>query len=294
MTSTRVFVSTGGDRSRTGVECARDIASRSPHGVELSGGMPLDDPERSVAALAEECKLLLHNYFPPPPKPFVLNLSEPIHEVAEEGMNLVRRALAISGSVGASHYAVHAGFLARPSVEELGGRISARTLLNRDHGLELMISRLAALSVEAEGAGVRLLVENHVLSEANLNSFGENFLLMVDPEEIRQVISALDGRVGLLLDVGHLHTSTHTLGIDADSALQLLDPMAEGYHLSSNNGLSDQHQRISTGEWFWGGMSRDKAFYTVEIHSASLTDWTESADLVHNWLEGEPNSEATA
>jgi sugar phosphate isomerase/epimerase len=294
MTDTRVFISTGGDKGRTATECARDIVSRSRHGVELSGGKSLADPEGAVTALSHERKVLLHNYFPPPSEPFVLNLSDPDHEAAKDSLRLVRRAIAISAKAGASHYAVHAGFLAKPSVAELGERISARAVLDRGHGIELMIARLLELSFDAEAAGVRLLVENHVLSEANLESFGENFLLMVDPEEIQQVLAALEGRVGFLLDVGHLNTSAHTLGLDPREALKFLDPYAEGYHLSSNDGRSDQHSPISTEDWFWEGISRERAFYTVEIHSTSIGEWVESADLVQGWLDQTTNAKATS
>lgn len=287
MTTGRVYVSTGGDRRRPAVECAGEIVDRSSHRVELSGGRPLMDPEAEVATLAGRRELLLHNYFPPPEEPFVLNLAEPDADTAESSMRLVRRALAISGACGARHFAVHAGFLARPDVRELGQRIGAREVMDRDEGISLMVDRLLQLAVDADAAGVRLLVENHVLSHANLESFGENFLLMVDPDEILAVHRELGGRVGLLLDVGHLHVSTTSLGLSARDALAALDPIAEGYHLSSNSGQSDQHGALSSDDWFWDGMSRDKAFYTVEIHSPSIDEWIDSADMTQRWLDAD-------
>ena len=83
MTTGRVYVSTGGDRRRPAVECAGEIVDRSSHRVELSGGRPLMDPEAEVATLAGRRELLLHNYFPPPEEPFVLNLAEPDADTAE-------------------------------------------------------------------------------------------------------------------------------------------------------------------------------------------------------------------
>lgn len=292
MTQGRVYISTGGDRRRPAVDCGREIAERSAYRVELSGGRPLADPEGEVAALARSRSLLLHNYFPPPEDPFILNLADPDTDAAAPSIALVRRALAISGACGAGHFAVHAGFLARPDVHELGQRIAARAVMNRDDGIALMVERLLMLAEHAEAAGVRLLVENHVLSQANLESFGENFLLMVDPDEILAVHRELGGRVGLLLDVGHLHVSTTSLGLTPRAALAALDPVAEGYHLSSNSGQADQHGALTAADWFWDGMSRDKAFYTVEIHSASIDDWIDSADMTQRWLD-EPHGAAS-
>jgi sugar phosphate isomerase/epimerase len=244
----------------------------------------MTDPIREILQLAQKRRVLLHNYFPPPPEPIVLDLAEPDPSLYEESRKVVHQALRISGASKAEYYAVHAGFLARTEASELGRRITRRAVLDRSLGLELMVGRLLELSRVAEANSVRLLVENHALSAANMDSFGENFLLMVDPDEICEVIAALDGQVGLLLDVGHLNVSAKTLGFDRLEALKKLGHLAEGYHLSSNDGHSDMHHALSNKDWFWSDLSKDSAFYTVEIHTPDPREWIGSADLVSAWL----------
>ena len=283
--SRRVFISTGGSKSDSAVEVGRSLLQACPHGIELTAGQSTSDPTSEVSKLAQQRRVLLHNYFPPPTEAFVLNVSEPDPLVYERSQRLVCQALEISGLCGATHYGVHAGFLAQPNANELGRTIPRREVLDRALGLELMVDRLLELSKVADTHGVRLLVENHALSAANMESFGENFLLLVDPEEILAVLAALKGRVGLLLDVGHLNVSTKTLGLDRLRALQQLEHLAEGYHLSSNNGFSDEHSALTGDEWFWPYLDRDSAFYTVEIHAPDAQQWIDSADRVSNWLD---------
>ncbi|MDA9802793.1 sugar phosphate isomerase/epimerase [bacterium] len=280
----RVFISTGGSAKASAVEAAWSLFDSCSYGVELTAGQPLTDPSSEVLELAQERKILLHNYFPPPPEPLVLDLAEPDPSLYEESQNVIHQALALSGAAKAEYYAVHAGFLARTEASELGRRITRRAVLDRSLGLELMIGRLLELSKVAEANSVRLLVENHALSEANMDSFGQNFLLMVDPDEICEVIAALDGQVGLLLDVGHLNVSAKTLGFDRFAALKTLGHLAEGHHLSSNDGSADMHLALSNQDWFWSDLASDSAFYTVEIHTSDPREWIDSADLVSVWL----------
>lgn len=280
----RIFISTGGSVKASAVDTAWSLLDSCSYGVELTAGQPLTDPISEVLHLAQERRVLLHNYFPPPPEPLVLDLAEPDSSLYEKSQAVIHQALAISSASKAEYYAVHAGFLARTEASELGRRIARRTVLDRSLGLELMIGRLLELSKVAEAHSVRLLVENHALSEANMDSFGENFLLMVDPDEICEVIAALDGRVGLLLDVGHLNVSAKTLGFDRFAALKTLGQLAEGHHLSSNDGSSDMHRALSNQDWFWSGLATDSAFYTVEIHTPDPRRWIGSADLVSAWL----------
>jgi sugar phosphate isomerase/epimerase len=143
-----------------------------------------------------------------------------------------------------------------------------------------MRDALLELAEFGSGKGVRLLVENHALAPFNLASFGENFLLLVDPDEIASFVESTNGAVGLLLDVGHLNTSAKSLGFDPVSATIDLAPLVDGYHISSNDGLSDGHGALTGSDWFLPVLKRDAAFYTVEIHDVDKRAWLRSADYL--------------
>ena len=273
----RIYISTGGERSQPACTTA-EAFSESDYGIELSGGTYSDSVVADATLLATSRPVLLHNYFPVPAEPFVLNLSSGSPETQRDSMALCQRALALSASVGAAHYAVHAGFLADVSPGHLGRRIPRMDLLGRAEGLSRMRDALLELAEFAARHGVRLLVENHALAPFNLDSFGENFLLLVDPDEIARFVQSTNGAIGLLLDVGHLNTSAKSLGFDAASSAADLADLVEGYHLSSNDGLSDAHRALSGDDWFLPVLKRDAAFYTVEIHDADKSAWLQSAD----------------
>jgi sugar phosphate isomerase/epimerase len=51
-----------------------------------------------------------HNYFPPPPKSFVLNLASLDDDIFQMSMDHAKKALELSESLGADKYGLHAGF----------------------------------------------------------------------------------------------------------------------------------------------------------------------------------------
>jgi len=280
-----IYVSTGGSRDQTGTATGRRLIDLTQWGIELSGGAWDTAVHENCLALASQRPVLLHNYFPVPRNPFVLNLSATSPEALQVAVQHCEQAIALSGEAGAHVFAVHAGFLADVPVNQLGKRIDRTPLADREQSLRQMGEVLSGLADVADRRGVRLLVENHALSPGNLASFGENFLLLVDPDEIREFTVHMDGRVGLLLDVGHLRTSAEALAFDPVAALRDLDPIVEAYHLSDNDGTSDEHAALSDSSWFLPHISSGKLAYTVEIHDPNLDSWVASADLLARWLQ---------
>lgn len=254
-------------------------------GIELSGGRHDADLSQNLDTLKKaDTPLLLHNYFPPPKTPFVMNLSEVNDEKFVRTKKQIEQSILLSAKLSARFFGIHAGFLFSPEVSELGRTITPRAGLDRQTALQVMCERVIALSAYAERYGVRLLLENHVLSHTNLESVGSNFLLMVDPDEILSVLRLCEGRVGLLLDVGHLKVSANTLQFNFLEAFVALAHIAEGFHLSTNDGKSDQHLSISMNEPWLSLLPRDKAIYTLEAHSPSSQELIASAHFLRDLI----------
>lgn len=279
-----IYLSTGGFSGKTFVESAGLLAGCGITALELSAGRPVGDVESALRELAARCNLVLHNYFPPPPEPFVLNLASLNDGVSRTSMAHVRRAIDLSVVAGSRWFSFHAGFLMDPQVDELGKKIAMRQLNNRSEATEVFIARVLELAHYAGERNIRLLIENNVLSANNFRQFGCNPLLMVDPVETAAIMERLQGRVGLLVDVAHLKVSARSLGFDPAAFLQQFAGITEAYHLSDNDGLSDSNGPIAPDAWFWPWIRRDLHYYTIEVYDPSPEKLRQQYEIVQEGL----------
>ena len=72
-----------------------------------------------------------------------------------------------------------------------------------------------------------ILLENNVISNANLSHFGTNPFLMTDHLEALQIMNSTDDNVGLLVDVAHLKVSSESENFVNmnTSILQVISPL---------------------------------------------------------------------
>jgi len=177
-------------------------------------------------------------------------------------------------------YSFHAGFLFDPLPEELGRPMQSRSLMPRPSGLELFLERVNALGRRATQLGVELLIENNVLSAANLSSFKTNPFLMVDIEETRYIMENTPGNVNLLVDLGHLSVSARALGFNKSRFLAELQHWIKGYHFSDNDGLSDTNMPVTEVSWFWHHLKKNISYLSLEIYHSSFQELQNQKDLL--------------
>lgn len=267
-----IFISTGGRKGQSAVNIALDFYKHGIHHVELSGGLHSEHFFSELESVPDDLTLQIHNYFPPPATPFVFNLASEALNVSELSLNLARNAIQIASGLNRSIYSFHAGFRINPRAKELGKNLVARELTSRPVALEIFIERVLMLAEEAESLGVRLLIENNVITQNNFNSFRDDPLLFTHPEEIEAVMRIMPKNVGLLLDVAHLKVSSNTLNFDLINAHERLKPWIQGYHLSDNNGNVDSNEPVTPTSWFWKHLLRGLDFYTLEIYGVSVEE----------------------
>lgn len=252
--------------------------------IELSAGEFVPDSVfEKIAFLNQDAKIMLHNYFPPAKLPFVLNLASLDSVIFRKTLNFFEHSIDLSARLGAKHYGIHSGFLVDPDVKQLGNRILNKEIANREIAMDLFIQRTADLAKYAEERGVRLLVENNVLSHQNYFENGRDILLLSSPLEIDEYFHNIEGKVGLLLDVGHLKVSCNTLKLNLVQSFKQIDRWSEGYHLSENSGLEDDHRIFDLSAWFIPLLNRAVEFATLEINNSSPA---EIANVVSK-LEGD-------
>lgn len=285
-----IWVSSTGVRAARITDSIRTLVDAGFRHVELSGGSePYPELENELEALAEAgIGLQLHNYFPPPPEPFVLNLASLDTRVREQSITHCLRALDLSHRLGARRYGVHAGFLFDVPPSELGGALGDRPLVDKDAALEAFVSALATLSAAA--GDVRLYVENNVLSARNRQTWpGANPLLLcraADWRELRPLLQPLG--IGLLLDLAHLRVSATSLGLDFRAEAEELLAATDCLHLSDNDGLRDNNGPLTAdGPVMQAlrGLDQPPASVTLEVYTG-LPDITTSADLLEELWPG--------
>jgi sugar phosphate isomerase/epimerase len=157
-----------------------------------------------------------------------------------------------------------------PEVNELGQRFNKQKLQNRDQGKDLFVKRVNEISDYAKQKGIKILLENNVMSASNHDSFGENPFLMTHHHEIIEIMKATDENVGLLVDLAHLKVSANVEKFCKFEFLEVTTEYTQAYHLSDNNGLADTNDPVSSNSWFWPYINKNLNYYTLEVYNQSF------------------------
>jgi sugar phosphate isomerase/epimerase len=280
-----IYISTGGFRDKSADVVSIELSRAGIKAIELSGGAYSGTLLNDLQALAPNIDFQIHNYFPPPKDPFVLNLGSLDPRVGERSVAHVEQALEWCGAIGGDRYSFHAGFLLDPKVDELGKRIPSRSLFDRDKCIEVFVSRVTRLAEIAAKAGISLMIENNVLSAKNAQEFSANPLLMCDPQECLEIMGSLPAGVMQLIDVAHLKVSANSLNFDPAQMFELCGHRIAGFHLSDNNGLEDSNKPFGEDAWFWPHLKSDVDYYSVEVYSCTPGELLQQAILVRSKLE---------
>ena len=279
-----IYVSTGGYKNWPFEQAVEELSKVGIRAFELSGGKFSNDVPQKLKALPKNYNIALHNYFPPPETPFVLNLASFRDDIVEASMDHIAQAVDLSHSIGAKFYSFHAGYLIDPPVSELGANITKRFINDRRKALKCFIDRANKLATYAESKNVKLLVENNVLSGANYESFGENPFLMVDQDETYEIMNKSHRNLGLLVDVAHLKVSANTLKFSAIDYLNGFYNSISAYHFSDNLGLEDSNNAIRDECWFWPYINKRLDYYSLEVYEKNPDFLMKQIELIRKML----------
>jgi sugar phosphate isomerase/epimerase len=224
-------------------------------------------------------RFLVHNYFPPPANPFVLNLASASPDIHRESVNHCINAIDLCSKLGAPFYSVHAGYALNLNPEELGNpqrqsHLAKESRIPRNKAYETFVTTLRGLASYATEKNVGLLVENNVLASENLADDGSYPMLLADVTEIMRFFSDVNSSsVGLLLDTGHAKVSAVTLGTTPDSYLDELSPFIRCLHLSDNDGIQDSNCHFTQKSWFAPFLKRvGEVPKVIEVYRLSMNE----------------------
>lgn len=247
-----VYASTAGiaRHFRTLPELLASLTGAGIDRIELGWAPPHSGLELPQGLAAFPARWLVHNYFPAPTRPFVLNLASQDIVTLERSREFCRQAIRLSADLGAPFYSVHCGFLAEFEPGSLGRKLEYAEICDYERGYATFRTSLQLLLLEAKAVGIRLLVEPNVVAPFNLIN-GRNLLLMLaEPREFTRLLTDLpDTFFGVLLDLGHLKVTATTLGFDMLEFITAVAPAIGAFHVHDNDGTNDQHQPVSADSW---------------------------------------------
>lgn len=278
-----IFVSTGAF-ARQDLEDTLQLAlSENISRIELSSGARHRSSDLSALLGSIDqtrMKFLVHNYFPVPVRPFVLNLASDDQEMLQKTREHCKFAIDIAAKVDAPFYSVHAGFCIHLKPEDLGQKLQGKEI-SKEKAKVTFYESVKLLGEYAATKGVTVAIENNVASAFNLREGRNDLLLGVtgdDLEELMQVVNMPNVR--LLLDVAHLRVSANSLGFDAIAAIKKIAPWIIACHLSDNDGQTDSNQVLTSQSWFWEPLAKylkTKPVWILEVYEIT-------PDVIHEQL----------
>ena len=271
-----IYISTSCVKHNRIKDSVEELATNGFQNIELSGGTErYENFENDLLELKEKYNLnyRCHNYFPPPEKPFVLNLASLNDETFQMSFDHLKEAIALSNRLGAKKFAFHAGFFIDIKLHEIGKKLSRDDLFNEQESIERFCNAYKEIKKQADNVSVSLFIENNVFSKTNAETYqGENPFMMTSFREYQSLKEKID--FNLLLDVAHLKVSARTLELNWELEFENMIKVSSYIHVSDNDGLHDLNNELSKNSRLLSLLERSDTKnkdFTLEVYSKMTT-----------------------
>jgi len=212
---------------------------------------------------------LIHNYFPPPKKPFNFNLASQNNSIRKRSLNLAKKAIDLCRQIDSPLYTFHGGFTVDP--QKLGMKFSRENISTKPKAILTFINSLFELIDFAKSNGIKLAMEPNVVQKFNLTRNKNELLLFAELDEIEILFKFFKkNELGILLDLGHTSVTSHWLHFNRDNFVKKLQDRISAVHISNNNGLQDQHKSLTKNCWQVKKLSFPKKIPII-LESMNLT-----------------------
>ncbi|VVB68584.1 endonuclease 4 [uncultured archaeon] len=206
----------------------------SAHGirnVELTGGLEYIRDLDGLLGHYPGTNFIIHNYFPPPREPFLMNLAAQDEMVREKSLAVCKRALDLCSRFGGGLYSFHPGFRVEGALE-LNFDLSGRRRVPYQDAFYSFTRSIEEISDYAMDRGVPIALEN-------LEHKNEAYM-MTRPEEFVR-FQEIFPEVGVLLDLGHLKIASKRFGFEAKEFLSAVKDRVLAMNIHENDGIRDLH-----------------------------------------------------
>ena len=162
-----IYFSTGGYKNKISKDVVKTLIDIGIKDIELSGTRYSKDNIKDLGKFLEFSNLQIHNYFPPPKEPFVLNLASMNEVIAKKTFDHIMNAIDVCKELNCKYYSFHAGFLCDIKISEIGKKVDRKILQDREKSLDLFVNRISKISEKAKEKNIKIMIENNVLSKNN-------------------------------------------------------------------------------------------------------------------------------
>lgn len=234
--------------------------------IEL-GSIHCHEPQVESFLTTCSSDFLVHNYFPPPADPFIVNLASDDPRIRSRSLRHVLESISFCRRIGAKLYTFHPGFVREP----IGASTSADNYDFRFHhsggfdakcheaSFERFLDAASRIVEHASQLGVRVAVESE-------GSVGKRHLLLLQrEEEFDRLLGSIENpMLGINLNLGHLNLAANAFGFDRFKLIDKLSQRIVAMEISHNEGVEDDHRPLVPGAWYWD-VVRDRRFDHVPI-----------------------------
>lgn len=238
--------------------------------IELTGNILYEKNYKKILQnykFKYKFNFLIHNYFPIPKKPFMLNLGTENSYLNRKSVDNCLKSIEICNELKIKKFSVHAPFLVNFKTSEAGKKIKERKISNKSKILKIFKKNFNLLKKYVD-YDLKLYVENNVLSKENFLNFNKQNPLMLtsfkDYDDMRQEVNFMP-----LLDTGHLKVSCKTLKLDFTKEFKNFAKYTDFIQVSDNNSLSDQNKKIKYGSLIYKllkTLKNKKITYSIEVY----------------------------
>ena len=281
-----IYISSSCVRAKTIKEAVLKLKENGFFNIELSSGTEYyGELGNDLFELKDKHNMhfLLHNYFPPPKKHFVINLASLDNSVCKKSKTCLKSSLDLCNGLGIKKFSFHAGFFMDIQVSELSREIPMRRLYDKNMALERFCAGFSELKKYA--AGIKLYVENNVFSSLVRKNYSTvNPFMLTNYDDYLELSKIID--FNLLIDVAHLNVTCGTLGLNFSEQLGALMPHSDYLHLSGVSGNGRQHVPFAVGSYALKSLREfdlTKKTITLEIYG-SMNDLKRSYQMVKDGL----------
>lgn len=221
--------------------------------IEL--GVCLDSSINSYNLINQyACNYIVHHLFPPPKREFILNLASPNTDLRKLSIAQICNSIDFCSQFGISLFTFHSGFRVDPDKKF---RFRVNGIPPYKQSMDFFRKSLCIVLNHAVKKNVRIAIENNVVCSKHLLDDFSNFLLMSELSEFEILFAEFKSPYfGLLLDLGHLKVSSHTLHFDPNEFIASLENVVFAIHVHENNSKDDQHLVFDEQDWVYDILTR--------------------------------------
>ena len=99
-----------------------------------------------ITPFKNKLNLKIHNYFPPPREPFVINLATNNKMILKKSIDHIKKSILFAKKVGDNFYSFHAGFRLDPNFKSLGKKIKKINMISKKKALDNFIKQTIKIS----------------------------------------------------------------------------------------------------------------------------------------------------